>query len=56
MARLTKSNAYAEQGAWAFVPPSDERIKAEKWDSGRNIVRPLATLSQGAEPDNAARC
>ena len=30
MERLTKSNAYAEQGARAFVPPSDEQIKAEK--------------------------
>ena len=26
MERLTKSNAYAEQGARAFVPPSDEPI------------------------------
>ena len=26
MERLTKSNAYAEQSARAFVPPSDEPI------------------------------
>ena len=26
MERLTQSNAYAEQGARAFVPPADERI------------------------------
>ena len=46
MARLTKSNAYAEQGARAFVPPSDERIKAEK-PANWNAVPRLAAACRG---------